>query len=564
MLAFREEEFRRRVDKATETVRQILHRTRSPVYAADAEHSYSDKFVLCNILVRLALGSVFHSLSVAGISNQDLATLVEWSKEATVGLRLEARESCRFVQDTSRERKTSETRITGTVSNQVFSQSTKIVTKITEYEWAVEGRWRLTAFRGVGSDETDLINLMSQNFSRSVITGSKSNPRFDSHVFPNLEVDISWLLQHLSGPDGSVDFEINREVASCCTPRRNKDVNDALFCTSMLSAWCASVRAFFADQVFAIATLGLEADKRPDVLGISTEGVFVPVVPLFVKTLDAGDVGQLVFTPTDMTALLDEQQRSLTARITAVGSTFPETPDSVITTSAVRLCIIVDHLRDIIVQLHQGVDYVEDMLRKQLFAAIGKEISAQDFASFRRFHDRKFFCDDMQPLPFSYAVRRSPLHSPEGQIAVEEQAGGSGSGMREPVFTHVRQGVAAAPMKFSISAATTVRFMGQRSLHAWLRHDFSGQAAPAVQLCARARQLSSFIVLVGKIASADTFEPTHGMIVQNKDELCIPLRVSAIPTPKEFKDAISSLSPAQQVGAAVSGVGVQGPGSERF
>merc|ERR1719443_1611643 len=46
--------------------------------------------------------------------------------------------------------------------------------------------------------------------------------------------------------------------------------------------------------------------------------------------------------------------------------------------------------------------------------------------------------------------------------------------------------------------------------------------------------------------SATTFDPKYAMIVQNKDELTIPLNMSTIPTPKEFKDAIESLSPEQQ------------------
>merc|ERR1719380_538279 len=54
------------------------------------------------------------------------------------------------------------------------------------------------------------------------------------------------------------------------------------------------------------------------------------------------------------------------------------------------------------------------------------------------------------------------------------------------------------------------------------------------------------IVLVGRISSATTFEPKFAAIVQNKDELSIPLDLSTIPTPKEFKDAIESLSPEQQ------------------
>jgi len=538
MLAFHEQEFRRRVDNATNTVRRILHRTRSPVYAAEAAHSYSDKFVLCNMLVRLALGSIFQTLSVAEVSDQDLATLIEWSQDQAVSLRLAGSESCRFVQEQSREEESSERKTVGRKGNQTSSTSSKVVTKITEYQWKVEGEWHLSAFRGVGSSNADQISISSQVFSREVITGSKINPRAESYVFPNLEVDISWLLRHFRGSDGSPDFEIKREVESCRTPRRNKDIDDALLCTSKISTWCASVRGFFANQI--IAALGLKGDKPPDILGINTQGVFVPVVPLCIQNSDAEEMGQLFFTPTDITALLDEQKRSLAARIAHFASASPATENSV------RLYICVDHLRDIIVQLHQGVDYVEDMLRQQLFAAVGRELSSNDFASFRRFNDRKLFRDETQPLPFSYAVRRSPLHSPEGLVAIEERSGGNEGGMSEPVFTHVRQGRAAVPMRFSLNAATTVQFTGHRALHAWLRTDFCGQPAPAVQLSASARQLSSFIVLVGRLASADTFEPTHAMIVQNKDEIRVPLAISTIPTPKEFKDAISSLSPEQQ------------------
>jgi hypothetical protein len=51
---------------------------------------------------------------------------------------------------------------------------------------------------------------------------------------------------------------------------------------------------------------------------------------------------------------------------------------------------------------------------------------------------------------------------------------------------------------------------------------------------------------VGRIVSADHFEPKYATIIQNKDELKIPLLLETIPTPTEFKDAIQSLSPEQQ------------------
>ena len=45
---------------------------------------------------------------------------------------------------------------------------------------------------------------------------------------------------------------------------------------------------------------------------------------------------------------------------------------------------------------------------------------------------------------------------------------------------------------------------------------------------------------------ARTFEPKHALIVQNKDEVTLPLLLETLPTPKAFRDAIASLSPEQQ------------------
>lgn len=64
-----------------------------------------------------------------------------------------------------------------------------------------------------------------------------------------------------------------------------------------------------------------------------------------------------------------------------------------------------------------------------------------------------------------------------------------------------------------------------------------------LSLIARARQLSSFVLLVGRIPAADVFDPSFAVIVKNKDLLKIPLVLSQIPTPKEFKEAVESLSP---------------------
>lgn len=53
-------------------------------------------------------------------------------------------------------------------------------------------------------------------------------------------------------------------------------------------------------------------------------------------------------------------------------------------------------------------------------------------------------------------------------------------------------------------------------------------------------------MLLGRITGPGQFDPRYGFIVQNKDDFNIPLDLETIPSAKEFKEAISSLSPEQQ------------------
>ena len=52
--------------------------------------------------------------------------------------------------------------------------------------------------------------------------------------------------------------------------------------------------------------------------------------------------------------------------------------------------------------------------------------------------------------------------------------------------------------------------------------------------------------MLGTMVSGNTFKPTHGIIIQNKDELFLSLMLETIPSAKQFRDAIESLSPEQQ------------------
>jgi len=101
-------------------------------------------------------------------------------------------------------------------------------------------------------------------------------------------------------------------------------------------------------------------------------------------------------------------------------------------------------------------------------------------------------------------------------------------------------------MHFDLDAATRVHFSGDLYLHGLLQHRFSTSGAETLSLVTRARQFSSLIVLVGSVPAPDTFVPNYAAVVQNQDELAIPLQLATIPTPQEFHDAIESLSPEMQ------------------
>jgi hypothetical protein len=100
-------------------------------------------------------------------------------------------------------------------------------------------------------------------------------------------------------------------------------------------------------------------------------------------------------------------------------------------------------------------------------------------------------------------------------------------------------------LKMPLNAAATLELTGQTFLHGWLRHRFQ-HAHKSFEIIARARQFSSFLLVVGTMVGSDRLQPQDAIILQNKDEVIIPLLLDEIPSAKEFKDAIKALSPEQQ------------------
>ncbi len=527
MPSYDERAFSERIEAARKHIRTVLDHTRNPQRPADVPHRYDDKFLLAEFVTRTAIAALVQALEAIGLTAAQAADLRAWAKTRAVTLRLVAHEDCRFLREERRKVESSEyvSEVKGTFGSSTRTE--KVVTTVVEYVWAFEFEYELVAFPGTATEGALVVAARKGRVELTTTTDTPPRPK--TVVRPPVDVNLTWLFAHQDA-DGRAAFAIDRTAPTCHTPRRNPEIAAAIAAVDELARWCDAVAAYVRGQLFTA-----QPDHGLDLAAIDDREVFVPVLPLLE---DGGADGVLPLAY--LHAFLAEAQRTLTAKRRDLDAAFPRDA-SVITAVEAGLLVTLQHARRVCGQLVDSVDHLEALLRAQLVAAIGKELTPADFTAYMDFHHRKLVAPAYRPLPFSYAIRR-PEHYPEGVLALEAGRGGT----TEAISTTVRRIAAERPMSFGLDASTRVTFLGERYLHAWVSHQFSGQAPAALQLVARARQFSSFVLLVGRISSADTFEPRLGIIVQNKDLLKLPLLLEQLPTPKEFRDAIESLSPEQQ------------------
>lgn len=353
----------------------------------------------------------------------------------------------------------------------------KVVTTITERFWKFSASYELLVY--VGNEPTDCVVLQGRTgnyevkvrgswlstsswlFSIPPQTTAKEAPYPEVRVRDAVDVNITWLLKCVSDEQLFV-FSIDRADKECHTPRRNAQIAAAVDHFDAFSSWCVSVNSYFRNTLFPV-----QVNHGLDVNSINADTVFVPVLPLFEERSQAALAGadegasnalvpaaplpasDVLMTRSDLNRFLDEQKRSLTEKCAAMAKVFPD-GGALVTVAEANLLVTVLHAKDITGHYFDGVNYIEAMLRKQIIAAIGKEVTPVDFANYMVFHGRKVFREEYQPRAFSYAVRR-PDHYPEGILSIEGQlADGS---MPDPIQTIVSRAeteVLVCPARFFV------------------------------------------------------------------------------------------------------------------
>lgn len=567
---FNEHQFRRSVDDALLSVRKILSTARHPVRASEVDHKYTDKYALAEFLTNVAIASHLNVLDRLGLEADQLATLQQVATEGAeeVTLRFEGTRTCTFVE----ERKTkvesphehtieAEERTKKGFLEQMTKTTSvkhKVTTEVVENVWKVDHAWSLTIYHG-SDPMKNCIELQRRTGTSEVITPgrrTKAAPYPASTKIGPFEASLSWLLRNISSST-TATFKIDRDANTCKTPRRNEDSDAALEFFCDVEGWRKNI-VLALDDMESVGnrdpSVGSKPESKLSLRSITTKAIFVPVLPLFVEEQDENaengaeaQTSSPLLSSDDIEIFLSEQCRSLDDAVSALVETYPApAKDSALISSLeAKVYLLSLHAKDIVKCYTDGMDFVEAMLTNQLEAAIGKTINQDDFFEYMSSAlGKNLFGDLYRPRPFSFAVRR-PDHSPDGAISIERF---DNEGRIHPIITTAcRVDGAPCSIYMPINASTSVELTGDNYLHGWMNCKFGDNSgSPRHQITARARQFSSFMLVIGKISGPDTFEPQEACIISNKDELFLPLLLEELPTAKAFRDAISSLSPEQR------------------
>jgi hypothetical protein len=541
-LNFNKNKFESKIDNALIKIRKIIDNNKYPLLpASQVNHKYDDKFILTEFLVNIALSSNTISFESFGMNNID--KLVNWSKDNIVTLRFKSEETCNYIRMDTKEIEKGNQREETT--NMFGSKKVKrMITTINNFIYDYNVKYSIEACIG-GQNSNNCVEFLSDSIGQNLITSlnlTSPKPVYKSN--DNIEIDISDYLRNLDITLLFPKFIINRNDSKCVTPSRNTEINQIMKYFSNLNVWSIKIKNYF-HQIYQVSKhLSITSN-------INSRNIFIPIIPFLINekknvTIDSNTI--LMKDSLDM--LLEEEYLSIKSKRDEFNenSTFL---NDIISANSAKLSISMLHISDISDYIYDSITYVENLLQDQLTSAIGKEINPHDITSYMNYYSKKLFKSEYASIPLSYAVRRSNEHSPEGLFTIEENYPNQ---TPLPIYTITNKfesslNKSSNIMTIPIDATTKIKIVGDKYVHTYLQHKYktsNKNNMPQLNLIARARQFSSFMLLLGKISSIDTFEPTHGIIIKNNELFKIPLVVNTIPTTKEFRESISSLSSNQQ------------------
>ena len=432
----------------------------------------------------------------------------------------------------------------------------RVVTTASEFNFLFKLQYRLLALVGstVDANFHGCHEIMSQVIDHSVSFTARFPPIGSNTKVQEYDLDVTLLLGSIDDVSLQMIFTVDKSDPACKTPRVNKNVAAVLNHCSAVKQWVSKIREFFIGSIHPLFANSFNTHGH--LKDISAAGVFNPVASLFFDSSNSPAVSTnisiaAVMDTTSVNNALNQQLKSLDNETSKIASFFPSSNGkALVRYSEVGFLITLDHVAGLAKFYEESMVSVDSMLRQQLLGSVDRIFTAADISEYMRYHNRKLFKDLYRPVSFSYAVRRSAAHAPDGFIRIEEsflpqQLASSPTNI--PIETTVRYdpNVAGSTTEVVINAASSIRISGPKYYHSYFAHRFSSSAAPSIQLqlTAESKQYSSFAVLLGRLTTTGTFHPVQGFVIQNTAEVVVPLEATYLPTAKEYKESNTS-SPA--------------------
>jgi hypothetical protein len=337
------------------------------------------------------------------------------------------------------------------------------------------------------------------------------------------------MLKALIGKDNAWSFAVQRGLPTCRTPRRNVDAVAVLSFLHKMALWAADLSRCV--RVFA----GKEVDLST---ALDDDGVFVAVVPLFVANAPVPTpdrVPLLVAVPPSSLRLVAAHRGSLGAKAAELLRLFPP---AFFSGEEALLLLFARHTETCSALFAAGLRRVEELLRARLVAAMGHEADAARFARFLARRNRALFGEELF-APLSCSVRSGP-RSPEGTLSLCDAA------TLDPVDAFVATADMHDNMTLTVGPAARVSLLGRVHLHGLVLHQFGDKQQQRLVLKARARQFSSFLLLIGRVVEPGKFDAQFGVVVRDGEDLSVPLDVETVPSAAQFKAAARSIAPEQE------------------
>lgn len=141
------------------------------------DHSYDDKYLMCNFLTNIALASTYNSLVQLGLEEAQWNTLLDWNQERkfSVSIRFTGVQSCKFIEERIRDVESSKLQ-TVTQKNVETTSATKVITTVKEYAFEYTTSCELICYAGVGSKDGTIIKVLSHMSSFEVVCRSRRSP----------------------------------------------------------------------------------------------------------------------------------------------------------------------------------------------------------------------------------------------------------------------------------------------------------------------------------------------------------------------------------------------------